>query len=161
MEALNYKIAPKTFRRFVDDSHVRFQERSHVNKFLEILNKQDPAIKCTVEFGDLKHSLNFLDIKSPAILLAKNANSKHIERTQSQTYLLNQTHVYSEKYIKEEIQFLVDMFVENEHKKTFLESLIKDYNSKKKSNDSPNYINSKKTPWVPKMDQKSGKNLKR
>ena len=63
MEALNYKIAPKTFRRFVDDSHVCFQERSHVNKFLEILNKQDPAIKCTVEFGDLKHSLNFLDIK--------------------------------------------------------------------------------------------------
>ena len=24
MEALNYKIAPKTFRRFVDDSHARF-----------------------------------------------------------------------------------------------------------------------------------------
>ena len=61
-EALNYKIAPKTFRHFVDDSHARFQNRSHANKFLEILNKQDPAIKYTVEFEDLKHSLNFLDI---------------------------------------------------------------------------------------------------
>ena len=46
-EALNYKIDPKTFRRFVDDSHARFQNRSHANKFLEILNKQDPAIKYT------------------------------------------------------------------------------------------------------------------
>ena len=43
-EALNYKIAPKTFRRFVNDSYARFQDRSPANKFLEILNKQDPAI---------------------------------------------------------------------------------------------------------------------
>ena len=62
MEALNYKIVPKTFRRFVDDSHAHFQERSHAIKFLEILNKQDPAIKYTVEFEDHKHSLNFPDI---------------------------------------------------------------------------------------------------
>ena len=59
---MNYKIAPKTFRRFVDDSHARFQNRSHANKCLEILNKQDPAIKHTVEFEDHKHSLHFLDI---------------------------------------------------------------------------------------------------
>ena len=43
METLNYKIAPKTYWCFVDDSHARFQERSHVNKF-QISNKQDPAI---------------------------------------------------------------------------------------------------------------------
>ena len=54
-EALNYKIAPKTFRRFVDDSYVRFQNRSHANKFWKILNKLDPAIKCTVEFEDHNH----------------------------------------------------------------------------------------------------------
>ena len=47
---------------FADDSHARFQDRSHTNKFLEILNKQDPAIKYTVEFEDHKHSPNFLDI---------------------------------------------------------------------------------------------------
>ena len=72
-EALNYKIASKTFRRFVDGSHARFQDRSHANKFLEILKKQDPAIKYTVEFEDHKHS-------------------KYIERMQSQTYISNQTH---------------------------------------------------------------------
>ena len=53
---------PKTFRSFVDNSHARFQNRSHANKFLEILNKQDPEIKYTVEFEDQKHSLNLLDI---------------------------------------------------------------------------------------------------
>ena len=59
MEALNYKNTPKKFRRFVDDSQARFQDRSHANKFLEILNKQDLAIRYTVEFEDHKHSLNF------------------------------------------------------------------------------------------------------
>ena len=62
MEALNYKIAPKTCRRFVDDSYVRFLESSHANKLLDILNKKDPAITNTVEFQDYKHSLDFLDI---------------------------------------------------------------------------------------------------
>ena len=52
---LNYKIVPKRFRHFVDDSHTRLQDRSHANKILEILNKQDPAIKYTVEFEDHKH----------------------------------------------------------------------------------------------------------
>ena len=45
MEALNYKTAPKAFRRFADDSHARFQERSHADNFLEILNEQVAAKK--------------------------------------------------------------------------------------------------------------------
>ena len=35
--ALN--ISPKTFKRYVDDSHARFEKKSL--QFLEILNKQD------------------------------------------------------------------------------------------------------------------------
>ena len=38
--------------------------------------------------------------------------------------------VCSEKYIKEETQFLIDMFVENGHKRTYIETLVKDYNAK-------------------------------
>ena len=41
------------------------------------------------------------------------------------------------------------MFVENGHKTTFLEILVKDYNAKKKTNDRCNYNNSKKIPLVP------------
>ena len=71
---MNYQTATKTFRPFVDDSHARFQQRSHANKFLEILNKQDPTIKYTVEFEDHKHLLNFLDIN-----ITSNTTSKKYE----------------------------------------------------------------------------------
>ena len=46
------------------------------------------------------------------------------------------------------------MFVENGHKGTFLETLFKDYNAKKKNNDSRNYTNSKNIPWVPNIGPK-------
>ena len=38
------------------------------------------------------------------------------------------------------------MFAENVHTKTFLETLVKDYNSKMKNNDIRNYTNSKENP---------------
>ena len=54
MEALNYEIASKTFRRFVDDNHVRFEENLHAANFWEILSEQDPVIKYTTDFKDHK-----------------------------------------------------------------------------------------------------------
>ena len=55
--------------------------------YLEILDKQDPAIKYTVEFEDHKHSLNFVDININSNTTNKKiTNSKSMERTQSQTY---------------------------------------------------------------------------
>ena len=69
--------------------------------------------------------------------------------------------MYVQKNILRKKQFLVDMICENGHKKTLLETLVKDYNSKKKNNDNHNYISSKKILWVPKMDQNLGKNQER
>ena len=57
--------------------------------------------------------------------------------------------IYSEKYIKEKTVFLVDMFVKNGHKKTFLQNLVKDYNIQKKNHGSRSYTISKKIPWAP------------
>ena len=57
MKALNYKIAPKAFRSFADDSHARFQERSHVDESSKTLDIQDSVIEYTSEFEDYKHSL--------------------------------------------------------------------------------------------------------
>ena len=85
MEALNYKIASKTFRRFVDDSHIRFQERLHADKFLEILNKQDLAIKYTVAFEDHKNSLNFLDIN----ITNSSTNKKHEFKVHRKETIIN------------------------------------------------------------------------
>ena len=53
------------------------------------------------------------------------------------------------------------MFVENGHKRTFLETLVKHYNAKKENNDSRNYTNSKKISWVPNIGPKIRKEFKK
>ena len=58
--ALN--ISPKTFKRYVDDSHARFENKQKSLQFLEILNKQDSSIQYTIEFENNQKQLNFLDI---------------------------------------------------------------------------------------------------
>ena len=62
MQALNLNLAPKTFKRFVDDSHARFNNREQSLQFLDILNSQDPSIQYTIEFENENKQLNFLDI---------------------------------------------------------------------------------------------------
>ena len=109
----------------MDDSHARYQERSHADKFLEILNKQDPSIKYIVEFEDRKHSLNFPDIN----IINNTTNKKYEFKVHRKDAIINiyikpnlcrdpritnsvfkgflhRAHtVCSEKYIKEETEF--------------------------------------------------------
>ena len=59
--ALGVDIAPKTFRRDVDDSHARFGSRNNANEFLNVLNSQDPQIHNTIEYQNEHKELNFLD----------------------------------------------------------------------------------------------------
>ena len=59
------------------------------------------------------------------------------------------------------MQFLVSRFVENEHKRTSLETLVKDHHAKNKTNDSHNYINSKKISSVPNIGPKVRKEFKK
>ena len=180
-EALNYKIVPKTWRRFVDNSYAGFQERTHADKSLEILNKQDPPIKCTAEFEDHKHSLSFLDInitnnttnkkyefkvhRKDAITNIHIKTNSFIHRSITRCVFkgfLHRAHVIcSEKHIKGEIQFLIGMFVGNGHKRTFLENSVKVFKAKKKNNDSCNYTTSKKILWVPNIGQKIRKQFKK
>ena len=56
------QFSPKTYRRYVDDSHARFDSIQNHNKFLELLNKQDPAIRYISEKENHEKELNFLDI---------------------------------------------------------------------------------------------------
>ena len=42
--AFGFDIALKTFRRYVDDSHARFERRSNATDFLNVLNSQGPQI---------------------------------------------------------------------------------------------------------------------
>ena len=61
-QALNLNLAPKTFKRFVDDSHARFNNREQSLQSLDILNSQDPSIQYTIEFENESKQLNFLDM---------------------------------------------------------------------------------------------------
>ena len=60
--ALAFDIAPKTFHRYVDDSHVRFGSRNNATEFLNVLNSQDPQIQYTIEYENDNKELNFLDV---------------------------------------------------------------------------------------------------
>ena len=52
-------MTPKTFKRYVDDSHVHFASKHHANVFQEILSKQDPAIQYTREYENENKSFKF------------------------------------------------------------------------------------------------------
>ena len=60
--ALKFSIAPKTFRRYVDDSHARFGSRKNATEFLNVLNSQDPQIQYTIQYKNDNKELNFLDV---------------------------------------------------------------------------------------------------
>ena len=62
IQALNLNLAPKTFKRFVDDSHARFNNREQLLQFLDILNSQDPSFQYMIKFENESKKLNFLDI---------------------------------------------------------------------------------------------------
>ena len=59
---MRFDIAPKTFCRYVDDSHARFGSRSNATEFFNVLHSQDPQIQYTVEYQNEHEELNFLDV---------------------------------------------------------------------------------------------------
>ena len=60
--SLTPPVAPKSFYRYVDDSHARFKSNEEVEKFFEILNNQHQKIRYTMECEDSEKTLNFLDV---------------------------------------------------------------------------------------------------
>ena len=42
--ALTFNLAPKTFKKSVDDSHARFNNGEQSLQFLDILNSQDSSV---------------------------------------------------------------------------------------------------------------------
>ena len=63
-QVLNLNLAPRSFKRFADDSHARFnnKELQLSLQLLDILNSQDPSIQYTIEFENENKQLSFLDI---------------------------------------------------------------------------------------------------
>ena len=61
-QALNLNLAPKTFKRFLDDSHARFNNREQSSQFLDVLDSQDPSIQYTTELENENKPFSFFDI---------------------------------------------------------------------------------------------------
>ena len=67
-EALTLNLAPKTYRRYVDDTHARFTSKKQSRQFQNILNKQDKQIQFTIEDENEEMCLKVLDIKIKIIM---------------------------------------------------------------------------------------------
>ena len=145
-EALTIQIQSKTFKRYVDDSHACFTSKQHASAFQEILNKQDPAIQYTIEYENGNKSLNFLDIDITNTINVRYKFKVHRKKAIPNILIkqtscidpntiksvfkgfLHRTHsTRSEKHIKEEEKFLINMFVENGHNKRLLKNLVLEY----------------------------------
>ena len=53
---------PTAFGRYVDDSHARFETVYQSHSFLNILNKQNKAVRYTMEKVGQSRKLKFLDV---------------------------------------------------------------------------------------------------
>ena len=139
-------VAPITHRRYVDDSHDRFSTKRKSEKFLDILNSIEPKIQFTVEYEDENQTLNFLDTsirnngqgkyefsihrKSAITNVQIKPNSCHNDKTKFgvfKGFVHRAKSICSEQYLTQELEFLVNIFVENGYEEKTLRKIMKNY----------------------------------
>ncbi|XP_065643064.1 uncharacterized protein LOC136074653 [Hydra vulgaris] len=181
--AIVYSSEPKTYKRYVDDCHARFASIKQQQMFLNILNEQPPTIKYTVELENDLKQLNFLNInitntgsgpyefqihRKEAITnvqLKTNSNiNPNIIISVFKGFLCRAKRICSQKHLQNEIDFLIDIFVENGHDKNILNYITTDYlkNSSKNNTCQPFDTQSLiKLPWIPIIDLKLRKEFRK
>ena len=178
-EALAKNLAPLTYKRYVDDSHSRFETVHETHSLLNILNKQNKEIQYTMEKEDQSRKLNFLDVtiintgagKYEFRIHQKNAMTNVQVKPHSYVnpalirgilkgFVSRAKKLYSEKYLDEELNFLVDMFVENGYDRNHLYSIITQ-NKRQASKTENTDRNIVKLPWIPIIRPKIRKELRK
>ena len=179
-------VAPKSFVRYVDDSHARFDDIQSATAFQTILNQQDPVnIKYTMDVEDENKTLQFLDLN---ITNNKGAYEYKIHRKNAITNVQVKPHsghdpktlkgiftgflhraytVCKGQYQDEEIEFLVSCFNENGYDKDQLLEIVRSFKAKKETVnqqpvediDEPNKIVT--LPWVPGLSPKLRKTYRK
>ena len=179
-------FCPKTFRRYVDDSHGRFGNLQQAEQFLQLLNSQDPKIQYTMEAEDANGTLAFLDIS-----IRNNKSGRYelsIYRKEAITNLqilpnssvdpstvvgvfkgfLTRAHrICSTSRLHEEIRFLINMFVENGYERRRFEEISKCFTlskvvqSENLSETDQQTTPIVKLPWIPKIGSKLRKAYKK
>ena len=139
--ALTFDIAPESFCRYVDDSHAQFGSRNNATEFVNALNSQDTEIQYTIEYENDHKELNFLDAtvknnlnqsydfavyRKPIITNVQIKPHSNIFPKKAMRvfkgFLSRATDIFSENYLAQEIEFLINVFAENGHSITVLES---------------------------------------
>ena len=177
--AMREQIVVKSFKRYVDDSHSRFNELESAEKFQGILNQQDHRIQYTMEVENEEKSLNYLEVKT--INTGKGKYEFDIYRKKAITNVQvkpNSNHdprilkgifkgfvhrafkICSEGYLDQEIEFLISVFKENGYEENQLRRTIKEVKDKfsrdseeqegTEGGDSPTVT----LPWIPGISPK-------
>ena len=138
---LPHSVAPITHRRYVDDTHDRFTNQKSSEEFLNILNAQEPRIQFVVEYQNNEKSLNFLDTtitnnngkyefqifrKEAITNVQVKVNSCHEEKVKYgifKGFIHRAKSICSERFLEDEINFLIDVFTENGYERSILESI--------------------------------------
>ena len=182
--AVSKNIAPKSFRRYVDDSHARFHNNQQPSEFLEILNQQDEQIEYTMEL-EVEGELAFLDVnvrnngsgayefkvfRKEAIT---NVQVKPNSSVNPQLYsgifkgfIARALRICSTKNLNDEVTFLIDVFVQNGHDRGELVNIADTYitqwnHPKTPVDEQVEEIKVVKLPWIPKLGPKLRKILRK
>ena len=150
-EALHQQppLVPLSFYRYVDDSHSRFKDTTDSESFLNVLNQQNEKIKYTMETENESKELQFLDIKcmntgggkyeldvyrKDAItnvqVKPKSSHEPQILRGIFKGFLNRAYRICSQKYLDQEIEFLLKVFEENGYNKNSLQKMVKETKSR-------------------------------
>ena len=178
-DALFYQppIKPLTYIRYVDDSHSRFENLELAEKFLSLLNNQHPRIQYTIEKENGNKELQFLDInvinngtgkyefdiyRKKAItnvqVKPESGHDPSILRGIFKGFVHRAVSICSEKYLDKEIDFLVNIFIENGYDKNELLKMVNQVKLKRNMDPVINDVNSINAteihqtitlPWIP------------
>ena len=177
----NPVIEIKSYKRYVDDSHARFKNNDDANKFHSILNQLHPNIKYTIDYEGQNKDLNYLDIsimnqgnghyefkiyrKDAVTNVQIRPHSNHDPKTKDGVFNGFVHRAFkncSQKYINEELKFLVDVFVENGYDMIKLNKIIENVKNKYNQPQSVSIENSANEnimqvitlPWIPGLSPK-------
>ena len=143
----------KSFKRYVDDSHARFNNFEEADRFKDILNQQHENIKYTIEREDKEKVLNFLDVRIKNDLSGKyefgihrkeaitnvqiKKNSSHDPKIQYgviKGFVHRAFTICSKTHIEQELKFLTEVFIENGYEESEITNIIAKVRTKHQSN---------------------------
>ena len=173
--SLPNQCGPITHRRYVDDTHDRFYDKPMSQQFLAILNQQEPRVQYTAEYENEEKELNYLDVttkntctgsyifkvfrKDAITEVQVKPTSCHDRTTLDgifKGFLSRAKGICSPAFLQDEINFLINVFVENGYKRFELERIIVESERPRSTQHNTTLVPSPKytsMPYVPGIDR--------